>query len=203
MTRGDFRSLDELVEQADVLTFHTPLFKDGPYKTLHMADDALISRLKPGTILINACRGPVIDNTALLNRLNAGQSLSVVLDVWEGEPDLNVALLEKADIGTRALPGIPSKEKRVAPTQVFEAYSKFIGHEQHVALSTLLPAPEFGRITLHGPLDQPTLKRLVHLVYDVRRDDAPLRKVAGIPGEFDKLRKITLSVVSGRLICDV
>ncbi|MFU0779712.1 MAG: hypothetical protein ACFWT4_16195 [Citrobacter braakii] len=38
-------------------------------------------------------------------------------------------------------------------------------------------------------LDQPTLKRLVHLVYDVRRDDAPLRKVAGIPGEFDKLRK--------------
>ncbi len=33
------------------------------------------------------------------------------------------------------------------------------------------------------------LKRLVHLVYDVRRDDAPLRKVAGIPGEFDKLRK--------------
>ncbi|MDU2819173.1 DUF3410 domain-containing protein, partial [Enterobacter sp.] len=49
--------------------------------------------------------------------------------------------------------------------------------------------PEFGRITLHGPLDEATLKRLVHLVYDVRRDDALLRKVAGIPGEFDKLRK--------------
>lgn len=186
---GNFCSLDELVEQADVLTFHTPLFKDGPYKTLHMADDALISRLKPGTILINACRGPVIDNTALLNRLNAGQSLSVVLDVWEGEPDLNVALLEKADIGTAHIAGYTLEGKARGTTQVFEAYSKFIGHEQHVALSTLLPAPEFGHITLHGPLDQPTLKRLVHLVYDVRRDDAPLRKVAGIPGEFDKLRK--------------
>ncbi|MBZ4288489.1 DUF3410 domain-containing protein, partial [Mycobacterium tuberculosis] len=68
-------------------------------------------------------------------------------------------------------------------------YSAFIGHPQQVALDTLLPAPEFGRITLHGPLDQPTLKRLVHLVYDVRRDDAPLRKVAGVAGEFDKLRK--------------
>lgn len=164
-----------------------------------MADDALISRLKLGTILINACRGPVIDNTALLNRLNAGQSLSVVLDVWEGEPDLNVALLEKADIGTAHIAGYTLEGKARGTTQVFEAYSKFIGHEQHVALSTLLPAPEFGRITLHGPLDQPTLKRLVHLVYDVRRDDAPLRKVAGIPGEFDKLRKITLSVVNGRL----
>ena len=80
---------------------------------------------------------------------------------------------------------------------MFEAYSDFIGHTQQVALDTLLPAPEFGRITLHGPLDQATLKRLVHLVYDVRRDDALLRKVAGIPGEFDKLRKITLSAASG------
>lgn len=96
------------------------------------------------------------------------------------------------------MPAIRWKAKRAAPP-VFEAYSAFIGREQRVALETLLPAPEFGRITLHGPLDQPTLKRLAHLVYDVRRDDAPLRKVAGIPGEFDKLRKIILSAVNGRL----
>lgn len=186
---GDFRSLDELVKEADILTFHTPLFKDGPYRTLHLADDALISRLKPGTILINACRGAVVDNTALLARLNAGQDLSVVLDVWEGEPDLNVELLNLADIGTPHIAGYTLEGKARGTTQVFEAWSAFIGREQHVALDTLLPAPEFGRITLHGALDQPTLKRLVHLVYDVRRDDAPLRHVAGIPGEFDTLRK--------------
>lgn len=186
---GDFRSLDELVQEADILTFHTPLFKEGPYKTRHLADDVLISRLKPGTILINACRGAVVDNAALLARLNAGQDLSVVLDVWEGEPDLNVELLNKIDIGTAHIAGYTLEGKARGTTQVFEAWSAFIGREQHVALDTLLPAPEFGRITLHGPLDQPTLKRLVHLVYDVRRDDAPLRNVAGIPGEFDKLRK--------------
>lgn len=186
---GDFRSLDELVQEADILTFHTPLFKEGPYKTQHLADDVLISRLKPGTILINACRGAVVDNAALLARLNAGQDLSVVLDVWEGEPDLNVELLNKIDIGTAHIAGYTLEGKARGTTQVFEAWSAFIGREQHVALDTLLPAPEFGRITLHGPLDQPTLKRLVHLVYDVRRDDAPLRNVAGIPGEFDKLRK--------------
>lgn len=88
----------------------------------------------------------------------------------------------------RISPATPWKGKR-ADDAGFEAYSAFIGHPQQVALDTLLPAPEFGRITLHGPLDQPTLKRLVHLVYDVRRDDAPLRKVAGVAGEFDKLRK--------------
>lgn len=186
---GDFRTLDELVQEADILTFHTPLFKDGPYKSLHLADDALIRRLKPGAILINACRGPVVDNAALLKCLEAGQDLSVVLDVWEPEPDLNLALLDKVDIGTSHIAGYTLEGKARGTTQVFEAYSKFIGQAQQVALYTLLPPPEFGRITLHGKLDQPTLKRLVHLVYDVRRDDAPLRKVAGIPGEFDKLRK--------------
>ncbi|PDO87531.1 4-phosphoerythronate dehydrogenase PdxB [Kosakonia pseudosacchari] len=186
---GDFRSLDELVREADVLTFHTPLFKDGPYKTLHLADDTLLSRLKPGTILINACRGPVVDNAALLQRLQAGQALSVVLDVWEPEPDLNVDLLNLVDIGTAHIAGYTLEGKARGTTQVFEAFSDFLGKRQQVALDTLLPAPEFGRITLHGALDQSTLKRLVHLVYDVRRDDALLRKVAGTPGEFDKLRK--------------
>ena len=186
---GDFRSLDDLVAEADVITFHTPLYKEGQYKSLHLADEALIRRLKPGTILINACRGPVVDNAALLKCLEAGQALSVVLDVWEPEPDLNLALLDKVDLGTSHIAGYTLEGKARGTTQVFEAYSQFIGQPQEVALSTLLPAPEFGRISLHGPLEQPTLKRLVHLVYDVRRDDAPLRKVAGIPGEFDKLRK--------------
>ena len=186
---GDFRSLDDLVAEADVITFHTPLYKEGQYKSLHLADEALIRRLKPGTILINASRGPVVDNAALLKCLEAGQELSVVLDVWEPEPDLNLALLDKVDLGTSHIAGYTLEGKARGTTQVFEAYSQFIGQPQEVALSTLLPAPEFGRISLHGPLDQPTLKRLVHLVYDVRRDDAPLRKVAGIPGEFDKLRK--------------
>lgn len=186
---GDFRPLEALVREADILTFHTPLYKEGPYKTLHLADDALISALKPGAILINACRGAVVDNAALLTRLEAGQDLSVVLDVWEPEPDLNVELLKRVDIGTPHIAGYTLEGKARGTTQVFEAFSDFIGHRQQVALDTLLPAPEFGRITLHGPLDQPTLKRVAHLVYDVRRDDAPLRKVAGIPGEFDKLRK--------------
>ena len=186
---GDFRPLEALVREADILTFHTPLFKEGTYKTLHLVDDALIGALKPGAILINACRGRVVDNAALLTRLEAGQDLSVVLDVWEPEPDLNVELLKRVDIGTPHIAGYTLEGKARGTTQVFEAFSAFIGHRQQVALDTLLPAPEFGRITLHGPLDQPTLKRLAHLVYDVRRDDAPLRKVAGIPGEFDKLRK--------------
>lgn len=186
---GDFLPLASLVAEADILTFHTPLFKQGEYKTLHLADEALLMALKPGTILINACRGPVVDNAALLKVLGQRQDLSVVLDVWEPEPDLSLPLLEKVDIATAHIAGYTLEGKARGTTQVFEAWTRFLGQPQQIALDTLLPSPEFGRITLHGELDQPTLKRLVHLVYDVRRDDALLRKAAAIPGEFDRLRK--------------
>ncbi len=106
--------------EADVITFHTPLYKEGQYKTLHLADEALISRLKPGTILINACRGPVVDNAALLKRLEAGQPLSVVLDVWEPEPDLNVELLKRVDIGTAHIAGYTLEGKARGTTQVLK-----------------------------------------------------------------------------------
>ena len=89
---GEFLPLEDLVRDADVLTFHTPLFKDGPYKSWHLADEEVISRLKPGTILINACRGPVVDNAALLRRY------------WKRWISVR-----------RTLPGIPWKGKRVAP----------------------------------------------------------------------------------------
>ncbi|MCW6032652.1 4-phosphoerythronate dehydrogenase PdxB [Pantoea sp. JK] len=190
--RGDqetFHSLEDLVAQADILTFHTPLFKDGPYKSWHLADAALLMALKPNTILINACRGPVVDNAALLEVLKMRHDLSVVLDVWEPEPDLSLELLDKVDIATAHIAGYTLEGKARGTTQVFEAWCDFIGQPQQVALESLLPAPEFGSVTLRGKLDQPTLKRLVHLVYDVRRDDAPLRKVAAKPGEFDRLRK--------------
>ncbi|MEM6160729.1 4-phosphoerythronate dehydrogenase PdxB [Erwinia sp. P6884] len=186
---GAFLPLRSLVAEADILTFHTPLFNDGDHKTLHLADEALLRALKPDTILINACRGAVVDNTALLKVLAERRDLSVVLDVWEPEPELSLPLLEKVDIATAHIAGYTLEGKARGTTQVFEAWTRFLGQPQQVALDTLLPAPEFGRITLHGELDQPTLKRLVHLVYDVRRDDALLRKAAAIPGEFDRLRK--------------
>jgi erythronate-4-phosphate dehydrogenase len=185
----DFHTLTSLVQEADILTFHTPLYLDGPYKTLHLASQALIGQLKPGTILINACRGEVVDNDALLSCLAQGQKLSTVLDVWEPEPMLNVELLAQVDIGTAHIAGYTLEGKARGTTQVFEAFSAFIGQPQRIPLETLLPAADIESVTVRGSLTQAILKRLVHLVYDVRRDDALLRSVAGIAGEFDKLRK--------------
>lgn len=186
---GPFHTLETLVAQADILTFHTPLNKEGRYKSWHLADAALLMALRPDTILINACRGPVVDNAALLEVLKMRGDLRVVLDVWEPEPNLSLDLLARVDIATAHIAGYTLEGKARGTTQVFEAWSAFIGQPQQVALESLLPPPEFSSITLHGELDQATLKRLAHLVYDVRRDDAPLRKAADQPGEFDRLRR--------------
>ncbi|MGV3346040.1 4-phosphoerythronate dehydrogenase PdxB [Enterobacteriaceae bacterium LUAb1] len=189
--RGDkanFISLAELTEQADIVTFHTPLLKEGPYKSWHLADERLLKALKPGTILINTCRGAVVDNGALLKLLEERDDLSIVLDVWESEPDINDRLLEKVAIGTAHIAGYTLEGKARGTAQIFEAWTQFLGQLQQVALDSLLPEPEFGAVTHQGKLTQPTLKRLVHLVYDVRRDDAALRHVAGRVDEFDRLR---------------
>ncbi|MBG2990341.1 4-phosphoerythronate dehydrogenase PdxB [Proteus mirabilis] len=206
--RGDdeqFHSLETLLKQADILTFHTPLNKSGRYNSYHLINESNLDILPEGCILINASRGEVIDNAALLSALNQGKKLRVVLDVWEPEPDLSLELLNKVDIATPHIAGYTLEGKARGTTQVYEAYCDFIGQPQHVELSALLPKPLISTISVQGELTQTLLKQLIHLVYDVRRDDAPLRKVAGIKGEFDKLRKfypVRREWSSLQVICD-
>ncbi|GKW23798.1 erythronate-4-phosphate dehydrogenase [Pectobacterium carotovorum subsp. carotovorum] len=186
---GDFLPLETLVRDADILTLHTPLYFDGQYRTHHLVDANVLNAFADGRILINACRGPVVDNAALLEALQQGKKLSVILDVWEPEPALSTDLLARVDIGTAHIAGYTLEGKARGTTQVFEAWSEFIGTPQQVALSSLLPEPDYAEVTLTAPVDEALLKRLVHLVYDVRRDDALLRHVAHQEGEFDRLRK--------------
>jgi erythronate-4-phosphate dehydrogenase len=189
-----FYPLEKLVKDADILTFHTPLYKEGEDKTLHLVDDHVLAAMSDGGILINACRGAVVDNIALLTALKKGKRLSTVLDVWEPEPDLLLPLLDMVDIGTPHIAGYTLEGKARGTTQIYQALSDCISKTKSskpksIELSALLPQAEFNQITFSGTLDEQRLKRLVHLVYDVRRDDAPLRRVAGQRGEFDRLRK--------------
>ncbi|CDH05837.1 erythronate-4-phosphate dehydrogenase [Xenorhabdus bovienii str. oregonense] len=186
---GEFWPLEKLVQEADILTFHTPLNKSGRYQTYHLADAELFSALPDNRILINASRGEVVDNQALLSVLQSGKKLRVVLDVWEPEPNLSLPLLALVDIGTPHIAGYTLEGKARGTTQVFEAYCEFLGQPCRAELSDLLPEPDFSHITVHGEVTQSILKRLIHLVYDVRRDDAPLRQVAEQDGAFDRLRK--------------
>ncbi|SNC58857.1 DUF3410 domain-containing protein [Sodalis endosymbiont of Henestaris halophilus] len=186
---GDWKSLKNLVDQADVLTFHTPLTRHGRHATWHLVDEALLTALPAGRIIINTCRGAVINNTALLRTIEKGQPLSVVLDVWESEPVLSLPLLARIDIGTAHIAGYSMEGKARCIMRVFDAYCAFICSEVRESLASLLPPPAVELIRLRGVINEDVICLLAHLVYDVRRDDMRLRRVAGLPGEFDRLRK--------------
>lgn len=186
---GDWQSLEKLVAEADILTFHTPLTYAGRHATWHMVDEELLAALLPGCIIINTCRGAVVDNVALLRALEGDKLLKVVLDVWELEPKLELRLLACVDIGTAHIAGYTLEGKALGTKQIFDAYSAFVGSDLRASLEALLPPPVVEHIRLHGAINEEALRLLAHLVYDVRRDDMQLRRAAGFPGEFDRLRK--------------
>lgn len=186
---GEFVSLASVVAQADIITFHTPLISDGPYRSEYLADEALLNALRPNTILINASRGAVVDNAALYHVLQTRKDLCVVLDVWESEPELSLPLMQCVDIATPHIAGYSLEGKARGSLQIFSAWTQFIHQPQQVQLADLLPSAPIQQVTLSGYLDQRVLQSLVHLVYDVRADDAALRRVAARPGQFDQLRK--------------
>jgi D-3-phosphoglycerate dehydrogenase / 2-oxoglutarate reductase len=76
------QSLDELLAQADFVTLHTPLMPE----THHLIGEAELLKMKPTAILINASRGPVVDEAALIRVLRTGHLFGAGLDVFEIEP---------------------------------------------------------------------------------------------------------------------
>lgn len=184
-----FWPLEKLVSQADILTFHTPLNKSGRYSSYHLLNEELLAAMPAGRILLNTSRGSVVDNQALLTALENGKKIDVILDVWQHEPSISLPLLAKVRIGTPHIAGYSLEGKARGTSQIFTVFSQFLGQEQQSKLADLLPSAEFNEITFSGELTQASLKRLAHLVYDVRRDDAPLRKIAHLAGQFDYLRK--------------
>jgi lactate dehydrogenase-like 2-hydroxyacid dehydrogenase len=78
-----------LLAESDVITVHTPLTAE----TRHLIDAAALKAMKPTAYLINTARGGVVDEEALIAALHNGQIRGAALDVFEGEPRVNPALL--------------------------------------------------------------------------------------------------------------
>lgn len=112
---GDFLSLEEVAEQSDIITFHTPLDPT----TFHLIDKHLISLIRPDATIINASRGEVASTEALLS---APQRLCI--DVWEQEPAISRDLLAKAFIATPHIAGYSAQGKANATAMVVAALAK-------------------------------------------------------------------------------
>ena len=116
-----FCSLEYLLENSDIVTMHVPLDET----TRGMADATFFALMKPGAIFINAARGEVIDEQALIAA--APKLGAVVIDTWCNEPDINEELLDIADIATPHIAGYSLLGKQNATTMAVQAVARFFG----------------------------------------------------------------------------
>ena len=193
---GDgYVSLEQIIERCDVISLHTPLDKSGEHPTWHLFDHQRMNQLKQGTWLINASRGPVIDNNALRDVLTQREDLQAVLDVWEAEPQVDVELADLCVLATPHIAGYSLDGKQRGTAQIYQAFCDFLGQEAVIKLADLLPAPWLAKVELSAESDPAwALAMLCRGVYDPRRDDADFRRsLVGTVQEqklaFDALRK--------------
>ena len=122
-------SLEQLSPLCDVLTFHTPLTREGEHPTYHLCDANILRLCKPNTLIINAARGGVIDEQALLSCLSPLASsphrLIASIDCWEGEPNLNQELLKKVDLASFHIAGYSIQGKMNASEMCLRAFCEF------------------------------------------------------------------------------
>ncbi len=192
---GDFVSLDEILAECDVISLHTPLALGGDWPTFHLFDQARLSRLRPGTWLINASRGAVVDNAALRDLLLQRPDLEAVLDVWEGEPQVDVALAGLCRIATPHIAGYSLDGKLRGTAQIYAALCAARGVEPAIELAQLMPGPALTELAFASSAEPAEmLATLCRAVYDPRRDDADFRRsLLGDEAQrragFDLLRK--------------
>ena len=191
---GDFVSLEHIVQRCDVISLHTPLDKTGEHPTWHLFDHPRLLQLQQGCWLINAARGPVVDNDVLYDVLLEREDLQAVLDVWEGEPRVNAALADLCVIATPHIAGYSLDGRQRGTAQIYQALCGFLKQPAPISLDDLLPKPWLAEVTLDERTDPAwALNTLCRGVYDPRRDDADFRRSlvgpVSQPVAFDALRK--------------
>ena len=180
----NFCSLQFLAEECDVITFHVPLYKEGKYKTFHLADENFFQSLKRKPAIINTSRGEVIDTDALLKALNSQMISDAIIDVWEHEPEINRDLLEKTFIGTPHIAGYSADGKANATRMSLDAICKFFQIKGDYEINA--PAPvspiihaknhEEAVLQMYNPTEDSNRLKNQPELFETLRGDYPLRR---------------------------
>jgi erythronate-4-phosphate dehydrogenase len=185
-------SLSGILE-CGVITLHAELTRKQPWPSYHLLAEAELAEIPEDSLLINASRGEVVDNVALSALLARGAGPDTVLDVWEGEPQIDSALLRQVEFGTPHIAGYSLDGKLLATQMLLEAMAG------HLKLPWIDPGSAAGTApALLVPEDASTaalLRAVVNQRYDIHSDDSALRTAtlganpAAAAGGFDQLRR--------------
>jgi len=187
-------SLDEVLA-CDVITLHVPLTYEGDYPTFHMVDTQMLEKLSEQQILINASRGGVVDSQALKQFLQSHPLFTVILDVWEGEPNIDPELAERVFLGTPHIAGYSYDGKVRGTEMVYRALCQYMGLPARHRAEQFLEEPPLAKMAFTSNAEPDwAIHTAIRACYDVRHDASLLRASLRLPEEervhaFDLFRK--------------
>ena len=119
-----FCSLEYLLANSQIVTLHVPLDET----TRNMADEDFFMLMPPGAIFINASRGEVVDDKALVNAIP--KLGAIVIDTWNNEPNVNADIVEMVDIATPHIAGYSYQGKQNGTASAVQSVAKHFGISQ-------------------------------------------------------------------------
>ncbi|WP_299583960.1 4-phosphoerythronate dehydrogenase PdxB [uncultured Sunxiuqinia sp.] len=182
-----FVSFQHIIAKADIITFHVPLTMQGEDATFHMADTLFFESLQQCPIILNTCRGEVIDTFAAETAIERGQVSGMVMDCWEREPQIDQNLLQLVDLATPHIAGYSKDGKANGTTMSVQAISRFFNLGIDDWQPQGVDLPEQTKIHLNGlnRTEEAIIREAVLFTYDIREDDQRLRTQ---PELFEQLR---------------
>ena len=125
-------SLDEIAAQCDIITFHVPLTHNLQFPTYHLCNAEFLAKCKPDALTINAARGGVVDEKALL-----ASGHPYILDTWENEPNIDPEVVAHAQLASMHIAGYSVEGKRNASQMCLNAIAEQFGLPKINLQSTL------------------------------------------------------------------
>lgn len=199
------------VWQQDVVTLHTPITKQGDHPTYHLVNEARLNKMNANGVLINSCRGAVIDNQALLTHLKNNETFQAILDVFEEEPSPSDELLNACLLATPHIAGYSLDGKYGGTAMIYEALCEVLALPKRLKLAQLISEAPIRKISFSNEADMSfILKDVIRHAYDVRDDHFRMQSLLGLATQekataFDRLRKeyplrrdLSTQVVSSR-----
>lgn len=182
-----FSTLEEVAHEATIITFHTPLTKEGKYPTYHLLGEEFLQRCRKRPLILNAARGAIADSDALLRALNSDRIEAFYLDCWEGEPNIRLDVLTQAERATPHIAGFSADGKargtRMAVETTLEHFGLDAGLIPFERIS--LPTPESATIDLHSVSALRPEWVLAHTMKGLFHIEQALRQS---PEQFESLR---------------
>jgi len=186
----NFVSLNQLLEECDIITLHTPLEKEGKYPTFHLADESFFKRVKKGLFFINSSRGEVVKTGALIEAFQQGSVSNFALDVYEEEPQVQDFLLKNSFVSTPHIAGYSLDGKANGTADCIHHIADFFDiaplrnwHPQ--SIPTPSQSQDITIDVLGKSLEEVYSMAIIHS-YDVLQDSKKLKEN---PERFESLRE--------------